>query len=208
MRKEERTVDLYQVVLDLFGERQCPAGTLPFMVFFIATLLYEPAPRLLPGRWITIGLLILNLVLLAGFLFARYGNERNDYVSRAELDAMRYLYQVAPHGSVLVRSWDAGPWQFQDFEHYDYYSLADDELIGDVKTNNANAIVQFVQQEKRPHAYIVFTRSEQVTFDASSGLPPGRLALLEHEFLLSGKYRLIYQNRNVQILMFVQNMKG
>lgn len=181
---------------------------LPFMVFFIATLLYEPAPRLLPGRWLTIGLLILNLVLLAGFLFARYGNERNDYVSRAELDAMRYLYQVAPHGSVLVRSWDAGPWQFQDFENYDYYSLADDELIGDVATNNVNAIVQFVQQEKRPHAYIVFTRSEQVTFDATSGLPPGRLALLEHEFLVSGKYRLIYQNRDVQILMFVQNMKG
>jgi len=48
---------------------------LPSMVFFVASLLLPRAGR--PVHWIMTGVIGLVCVgMLAGFLFARYGNER------------------------------------------------------------------------------------------------------------------------------------
>jgi hypothetical protein len=221
---------------------------LPFMVFFVATLFYEPAfssPRrwIIAGLaiptlilqtifpvvifliirpiyngmahlyrrvarlaipWTTASLLILLLLMQGLFLFTRYGDERNHYVSTAEVNGIRYLYQIAPHGSILLRSWEGGPWHFQDYEYYDYHSLDDDDdLTIDIKTNNYQAIVQYVKQHHPPAAFMVFMRSTQDSFAATSGLPPDRLKQIEHELLASDSAELVFENEDTQILMFV-----
>ena len=192
--------------------------SLPFMAFFTATLFFEPVPRLPKrwlearsarwvragsARWLTVGLVLLNLLLLGLFLFARYGNERNDYVSMSEVNAIRTLYHVAPHGSILIRGWEGGPWLFQDFENYDYYSLDDDALTVNIETNNYQALAQYVKQHRPPAAYMVFMRTTQSSFASTSGLPPDRLNQVEHELLDSGDCKLVFKNKDAEIIQFI-----
>jgi hypothetical protein len=109
---------------------------------------------------------------------------------------------------MLLRSWEGGAWQFQDYENYDYNSMENDTLTSYLAANNVGAIVRFVRQEGRPHSYMVFMSSSEVTYEDSSGLPPGRLKQLELELLTSGQCKIIYQNPDVDILQFVDNTKG
>jgi hypothetical protein len=182
----------------------------PFVVFLVLRPIYEAVSRFwqrvsrLSISWVTVGMLILLLAFQGLFLFTRYGNELYYYVSPAEVNAINYLYSVAPHGSMLMRSWDEGPWQFQDDEYYDYHSLDDDDnLTPDIASNNYMGLVQYVKQHHPPAAYMVFMRSTQNSFAATSGLPANRLEQIEQELLTSGNARLIYKNQDAQIIQFV-----
>jgi hypothetical protein len=182
----------------------------PFGIFLIFRPVYEAMSRFckwvsrLSIPWITTGVLILLLAFQGLFLFARYGNELYYYVSPAEVNAMTYLYSVAPHNSILMRSWDEGPWQFQDDEYYDYHSLDDDDnLTPDIAHNNYMGLVQYVKQHHPPAAYMVFLRSSQDSFAATSGLPANRLQRIEQELLASGSAKLIYKSQDAQIIQFV-----
>jgi len=88
--------------------------SLPFMVFFAAALFYPPYR--LPVRekfpWRTIAIICANLVLLGGFLFTRYGNERVDYMTYNEVAGVRYLYAIAPSNSLFLTGWGGAPLQF------------------------------------------------------------------------------------------------
>ena len=175
---------------------------LPFMAFFVATLFYERASRL-PTRWLTVGLIVLNVVFLGLFLFTRYGNERNDYVSTQEVAAVRTLYSIAPRGSILIRGWEGGPWEFQNIEKYDSYSLDDSILTVDIVDNEYEALNDYVKQRNPPAAYMIFMRTTQASFAATSGLPPDRLRQFEHELLASGDCKLIFKNKDAEIIEFV-----
>ena len=63
------------------------------------------------------------LLLLGGFMFARYGNESADYVTSNEANAVAYLYSVAPTQSLLLAGWAGTPWRYQDLEQYTYSQL-------------------------------------------------------------------------------------
>ncbi len=145
------------------------------------------------------------IVLLASFLFTRYGNERMDYMTNAEVAGVRYLYSIAQPNSIFIEGWDGTPWQFQDYEKYDTYSMTDtDALYEAVATRNVNTIVQFIESKKHSSsAYLIFTRSQKATADATSGLPPGALDRLEQSLIASGKFEMLYSNPDAQILIFV-----
>src|SRR5205807_75803 len=89
--------------------------SLPPMAFFAASLFYTRPPSA-GSRWMTAAVLGVSIVLLGGFLFTRYGNERADYMTRAEVDGARYLYSIAQPNSLFLEGWVGGPWQFQDYE--------------------------------------------------------------------------------------------
>lgn len=176
--------------------------SLPLMVFFIATLFYNSSTsRTL--SWGTIVMVGINVVLLGCFLFTRYGNERSDYITSAEFDGIHYLYSIAPpHSLFLADSGDNTPWLYQDYEKYSTYSMVD-VLPDAVISKNVDAIVQFIEREKSPAAYLIFTRSQKATYDALSGLPPGGLDRLEEVLLKSSKFKMIYNNPDAQIFEYV-----
>ena len=142
---------------------------LPMMVFFMATLFYNPHPRRLallgrPSAWVTAACAAMCILLLAGFLFTRYGNEHVDYKTYDEVDGISYLYRVAPPHSVLLQGWEDTPWEFQDFEKYALDSL-NTAVPNSVVTGNVDAIIQYAQNQKHP-TYLVFTRSEIVSSES------------------------------------------
>jgi hypothetical protein len=174
---------------------------LPPMAFFAASLFYSTTNSGI-SRWTTAGLIGMCMLLLGGFLFTRYGNERNDYMTNNEVAGVRYLYSIAQAHSLFVEGEDGSPWQFQDFELYDTESLTE-KLYNAVATRDVNAIVSFIDGTKHTDAYVLFTRSQKATADSTSGLPPGSLDRLEAALLASGKFKMVYSNPDAQILLFV-----
>ncbi len=203
--------------------------SLPCMAFFGASLLYTEhpkghaasmryskrsiigaltrartarAPRLFATpRWkatLTAGL---SLLLLAGFLFARYGNERQDYMTSAEVAGVQYLYSMAQPGAVFIAGTDGTPWQSQDFEKYNLLVLTD-SLPSAVTQGNTAAIMQFIRDQAPAAAYLILTRSQEATLEATFGAAPGTLDRLETALIASGDYRLIYSNPDARILLF------
>lgn len=187
--------------------------TLPTMAFFAAALFYSTPTEglLLPVRKnvsarrtsllmkVTLG--VVAVVLLVGFLFTRYGNEREDYMTNAELAGVRHLYSIAPKGSLLIAGWNGTPWEFQDIEQYDYYVLSDDtDLYDAVVTKNVEPVVQLIESVRLPKAYLIFTRSQKATAQAE-GLPPRTLDQFEHALLTSGNFVLVYSNNDAQIFL-------
>lgn len=191
--------------------------TLPFMVFFAASLFCsEPLSvkrALSPARstssstkrtlspWMTAAIVIINLVLLGGFFFTRYGNERVDYITNDEWNGVQYLYQIAPAHSLLVQPSGDTPWQFEDYEKYDNVTLP-----GTLVTAGLNAkiapIVQWIVHFHPSAAYIIFTRSQQAHLTAYDGEPDDTLARLEAALLKSGEFKLVYNNHDAQVVLF------
>lgn len=168
-------------------------------------LLKTPALRLFASpRWkaaLTAGL---SILLLAGFLFARYGNERQDYMTNAEVAGVQYLYNIAQPGAIFIAGTDGTPWQSQDFEKYNLFVLTD-SLLSAVAQGNAAAITQFIQDKAYTVAYLIFTRSQEATLEATFDAAPGTLDRLETALLASGNYRLLYSNHDARILLFIDN---
>ncbi len=200
--------------------------TLPMMTFFAASLFYTPQPRFLmklaqpitrkiiPTKGsVSIGIMaffmkiligVVSVGLLIGFLFTRYGNERADYVTSAELAGVRQLYTIAPKNSLLLAGWYGTPWQFQDIERYEYYDLSEDKLITAVSTQNVDSIVQFIQKTKIPKTYLILTRTQRATAQGG-GYPPDMLDKFERKLLASKQFTLVYQNADTQILQFTRS---
>ncbi len=199
--------------------------SLPAMVFFVASLFYSSpiaALRSVPimrrlslsflqrPAWQYMALLAVNLILISGFLFTRYGNERDDYITYNEFNGVNYLYSVAPAHSLFMTCWLGGPWQFKDYEKYTLDDLgAEDATTKDINPANVPAIVTSMQQGSvGTNAYLVFTRSEIATFDATSGLPAGSLITLENAVAKSGDFNLIYKNPDVRIYALASSAQG
>ena len=176
--------------------------SLPLMVFFAAALFYTTSASG-RSRKMTAAIVGVSLILLGGFLFTRYGNERADYMTYAEVDGARYLYSIAPPNSLLIKGWsDGGPLQFQDFEKYTITSL-DQVPSNAIAAQNVNAIVQFIENQKYANTYLIITRSQKAAAELFSGLPHGALDRLEGALLRSGKFELMYSNPDAQILKYV-----
>ena len=174
--------------------------SLPPMTFFAASVFY-PTTTSGRSRWATVAIAGICITLLSGFLFTRYGNERQDYMTNAEVAGVHYLYSIAHPGSIFIEGSDGTPWQLQDFEKYDTYSLTE-KLYPAVATRDVSAIIQFIESKKYTNAYLIFTRSQKATAESSLGLSSDALDRLEDVLVSSGKFKLVYGNPDAQILVF------
>jgi hypothetical protein len=154
--------------------------------------------KVLPG--------VVSIVLLACFLFTRYGNERMDYITNAELAGVRHLYSIAPKGSLLIAAWDGTPWEFQNYEQY-MHTIMIEDLPQAVITRNAGIILQFIGNIKPPRAYLIITRSQKATAQAT-GAPPGIIDQLVQALLTSGKCIKVFSNADSEIFQFTGGKGG
>ena len=182
--------------------------TLPFMAYFIAAIFYTRSGVKIPG-WTTGAMIVVSLVILLGFQFARYGNERMDYKTYAELDGVRYLYNVAPANSMLFQMDDGTAWLSKDYEKYTTNTLLTpgSPVSANVVTKmDINAFVQYINTAKAPATYVILTRSQRASTEMS-GLPPDTVDRFEAALVASGKFKMIYTNHDAQIYQFVQKGK-
>jgi len=201
---------------------------LPFVAFFAAALLVpseaEQAgggtrgrPAILRTVRDTVVFGLAGSLLLAASFVARYGNERMDAYSPAETAAVHELYRIAPLGSYLLAETNYLPWKYQDYEwsktdptrrRHKYLSLANEwsaqpnKSTGDMvkwaaQSLRANATL------RRPAGFVILTASQRAHEEILGGLAPSTLDEFEMLLMRSGKFELVYSNRDAKI--YVRN---
>jgi hypothetical protein len=151
------------------------------------------------SSWLTTSAIALaSLALIGGFFLTRYGNERMDYFTPQEVQAVRYLYGVAPPGSQFVAPGISEPWQFQGYTTYRTVWLENKV----VREANVAALEQRMSKNSIG-SYLLITRSAAATLELYAGMTPETLARFEQAVESSGRFTIIYQNPDAKVYMFI-----
>jgi hypothetical protein len=140
--------------------------TVPFMAFFVASALRPFRSRV--GGAMVARIAVVLFALTVGCTWARYGNERADRISAAELAAVREVYEIVPPGSRLVSANYNSPVGYRQWEQFDYASVGPDlvpaGLVGirrDLTIGDPEA------------SYLLITNSMRATSEMFGGTAPG-----------------------------------
>lgn len=167
--------------------------SLPFVAFLAAGLFFPVAERRLSAattRALTATVAVLALVLM----LTKHGNERADWVSADELAAANYLHTIAPAGSALGTVSEASPLKYRLFDVYEYRNLGFRYMFGEPD----DVIDAFADAEGC--AYVFLSRMQQATAEMYSGLPAGFWDAQRDLLISSGRFSVVYQNRDATIL--------
>jgi hypothetical protein len=168
--------------------------SLPVMAFFIAALFL---PRLATRMaWPTSALIIIiSTLLVVGFLTARYGNERMDYFSPEEVEAIQYFYDTAEPGSTLMAGSGNLPWKGEDFTEYRYTAIRSSTLFEE----DLSPVIESMRKsrENGRETYLLITRSSKAQRDMF--VEPGLLSRYEQLILASDEFEFIFVNRDASI---------
>jgi hypothetical protein len=167
--------------------------TLPFAAFLIAGLVFG-RPAGLPSILRSLFVFACIGVMAFGFLVARYGNERADAFTAAEVEGVRALYAMAPRGSLLLAATNNLPWEFQDLESYQYESFTDTVGVG------VADITERIQTSTRP-TFLILTRGQGIYAEAFAGLPAATWDAFVADVTASPHFRLVYRNADTSIFV-------
>ena len=145
----------------------------------LAALAFFPRHPDRPGgtrRWLAPSAVLLSgLVLLGGFLVARWGNEAFEQVRPGEVAAMEAVYeQDQPSARLLWLSGDpkvevtpALPWGARDMERVTYKPVA-----APYQPSQVASLVDELR-EAGPNSYLIVNRSQGDFLELNSGYPSG-----------------------------------
>jgi hypothetical protein len=145
------------------------------------------------------------------WLVARYGNERFDRVSSADLAAVRYLYAhaqpAAPgHGkTTLISLFPQLPWRYQDINSFDYESVANTTDPPDEKGLISLAADQGLGDHP---VYLIITRSQEAAGEALDSLPAGWEYALGQRLVNNGLAKLLFTNQDASVLEMIPPEAG
>jgi hypothetical protein len=167
--------------------------TLPAAAFLVAGLVYgRPGPS--PSR-IRQGLAVVAATaLVLTFFVTRYGNERTDLMTAAEVQAVEKVYALAPEGSLLAVAYDNLPWKFQGFERYTYTSTATGASPG-----TRAEIATTLHKPGHPASFLILTRSQGNYLEAFYGLAPGAWDAFVASMRASPLFTEIYRNADADV---------
>jgi hypothetical protein len=163
------------------------------------------AKALLPPRGArsspTVGFAIVatGLVIWAGWVISRYGDERMHYFSPGDKAAVSRLYDVAEPHARLVALFDNVAWRYRDYKTYSYVSAEQVYRDGGIP-----ATVAFLRGGDRP-TYLVVTRSQLARGELTGGWTRATWQRLERALEESGTTRLIYANRDAKVFAVVRS---
>jgi len=161
---------------------------LPLMAAFAAALFF-PLKNQKPA-WRTALLVgLVSTAWLVLFIFVRFGNERMDYFTSQELQAVEYVYQNAPEGSLLVASSTNMPFRYKDYELYKHLFLEKLFLAQDTQ-----AILAEIEKRDNPETYLILTRSQGAFLEMFFDFPRDGWERLKIELLASGQFVTVFSN--------------
>ena len=172
---------------------------LPFVAFFVAAF-FLPSVRsaLTWGKTAVVGFCV--LAILAGFVVARYGNERANQYSSSEIEAIDHLYAIAPKGSVLLAGSENVPWQSRHYAEYRHLPLTVLEEHYQQPLPRLEDVVSLLPN--RPGGkdlFVLITRAQKAHVELLGVWPPGTLEKLETELVTSPLFRVVFLNRDAII---------
>jgi hypothetical protein len=173
---------------------------LPGIAFFAAALFLPKAEMSQAQQWrSSLGIVAATVLLLTGFHFTRYGNERADYYSPAEVEAMNYLYDLAEPGSQVVVLTDSVPWRFKEYAGHRH-----DDVPILTREGDMESILAQMADPQFPQSYLVVTRAQKAAAEMYFGMPPGSADAFEAQLLASPNLELLYTNPDANIFVLTE----
>jgi len=168
---------------------------LPFMCFFVAGLFY---PRLRSvSRLQPLLLLALSGVLIVGFFFARFGNDRADAMTADELAAVDRADGFMPAGSVVVTGNHNSPLAYKDYDLFD-------RLVGTgFVTFSVDGIVESISSRADGRRAFLFLSTSQRDFFDLNGFPGEEWDRLVKEIQASPSFQVVFRTRDTVFLELV-----
>jgi hypothetical protein len=174
---------------------------LPFAAFLAAALIVPMRTERSSIRG-GAAIMAVSVVLMAGFIVGRYGNERMEYFTPNEVAAVADLYRVAPAGSLLVAATPNLPWKNTRYEEYHYRPIGDDTLYG--RVDELIATMQLYPGR----SFLILSRSQEAYAEMILGAPAGDWSAFEKKVMGTGRFLVIYQNQDAQIAEFQKSAPG
>ncbi len=178
---------------------------LPFMAFFIAAVFFTAAKA--SGSWrASLALAVASAVLVGGFLVSRYGNERTDYFTQAEVGADAYINRVAPKGALVVSLTRDYPRKFVRYEQFKYSFVSELPRWHDLDVSEAppRAAVDLIRRTMNGtdprRSYLIVTRSQVADLETFSDVRRGWLENLVRQLRRSPDFRAVYAHPDAFVL--------
>jgi hypothetical protein len=173
--------------------------SIPFLAFLAAQALISwQGSRSL---WPAIGSTAACVALLAGFLFAYYGKEHQNYFTPQEVTASKYLYAHAPPGALLIDGTTNYPRQFENYERFTYVTLADEPADSRARflASPAQVLDGWMTDDDYNGGFLILTRSQKIDVRENGVMPRNSLGRIESDLLHSPRVRVVFRNRDAII---------
>ena len=182
---------------------------LPLLAFFAATLFF-PSPRRGGSADMPAGAALFGFALAVAFVFANNGKDRQYAFSGEDVAAMRWLYDAAPPGTLIIEGAHVDPSQFRNVEHFTYVSLADEppDSKADVLAHPVPVLARWLDNDGYRAAFIVLTRNQKAYVEALGIMPPEGLDRVEQALLASPRFRLVHAAGGTEIFALNQAVRG
>jgi hypothetical protein len=181
--------------------------SLPFAACYAAQALL-PAPEW--RGWVAAAALTAAAaVLVAGFLFARYGNIRATVFTRADVQASERLYAVAPPGSLLIAASPNVPWTHRHYADYRYQLLSHqlEDAAPPTPRQLAAEVARHMEGYRPTPSYLLLTRSQKV-YDALLGAHRwGSATDLERAVASSRRFAKVFDDGDGKIFVLRRDRK-
>jgi hypothetical protein len=176
--------------------------SLPFVTCY-AALALMPSPGRRPWQ-LPLVVVAGGALLLAGFLFTRYGNERATLFTPAEVRAVDRLYAIAPPGSLLISASVNVPWKQRHYADYRYQLLSRQIHFDGPPPSSAElaaAVARYMRRNRTGPAYLITTRSQKV-YDEVLGAPRwGSATDVERAVERSARFSKVFDNHDGRIFV-------
>jgi len=168
--------------------------SLPLAAFLAAALIFPIIKE--PSSWrYTAAVGLVSVVLIGVFWFGRYGNERMEYFTPAEVEAVEFTYQHAEPGSLIATVTTNLPYKYINYEKYKYIKLEKDLVLGDMVS-----LFTTLKNPKYDHAYLLLTRAQEAYVEMYYDAGLIDFEKLEYQLLLDPQIKVIYTNPDAKIL--------
>ncbi len=181
----------------------------PFIAFFAATVFF-PTPYSGFKRETAVSYFCISIIFLIAFMFAYLGKERQYHFTKYEVEASQFLYEHAPHGSILIEGSKNYPGQFKYYEKFFYVPLSRERLPEQQEfiDDPEKVFRRWMSNESYTGAYLILTRSQKAEVEMIGAMPPDALDIIEDTLTGSPHFDLYYHNPDVSIFILSNSIEG
>ena len=150
---------------------------------------------------------LVGILLLTGFIFTRYGNERATLFTPSEVRAVDRLYEIAPPGSLLLAASQNVPWKQRHYADYRYQLLSRQlQFAGPPPSSRelAAAVARYMRRNRPAPAYLITTRSQKVYDDLLGAQVWGSATDIERAVERSASFTKLFDDHDGRIFVLRQ----
>lgn len=175
--------------------------SVPFLAFFAAVALPGLGGAEATSWKPALAFTALGAIVLAGFLFAYYGKERQYYFTPGEVAAADHLYSHAPSNSLLIEGTRNYPGQLKNYERFDYVPLSREPPATHARFARRPEAVfsQWMSNPRYDAAFLIISRGQKAEVEELGVLPPGTLERIERALLRSARFQTLFRNRDATV---------